>query len=40
MKGFLSREEYEAVLREAGFTNVHGTDLTFGIASMVRAEVS
>jgi ubiquinone/menaquinone biosynthesis methyltransferase len=40
MKGFLARTEYERVLAEAGFVNVHGRDLTFGIASIVRAEAT
>jgi ubiquinone/menaquinone biosynthesis methyltransferase len=36
MKGFLSRTEYEAAMREAGFREVQGYDLTFGVASVVR----
>lgn len=36
MRGFLSRTEFEAALREAGFRDVEGFDLTFGIASIVR----
>ena len=39
MKGFLSRGEYEQVLRDAGFVSVHGEDLTLGVASIVRAQV-
>jgi ubiquinone/menaquinone biosynthesis methyltransferase len=39
MAGFFTRQEYERALAEAGFTRVHGTDLTLGIASLVRAEV-
>jgi len=36
MKGFLTRGEYEAALVEAGFEDVRGRDLLFGIASLVR----
>jgi ubiquinone/menaquinone biosynthesis methyltransferase len=35
MGSFFTREEYEDVLRAAGFRNVAGTDLTLGIASIV-----
>jgi ubiquinone/menaquinone biosynthesis methyltransferase len=38
MKGFLSRAEYEKALEEAGFIRLSGEDLTFGVASIVRAE--
>jgi ubiquinone/menaquinone biosynthesis C-methylase UbiE len=38
MKGFLSRREYESMLKKAGFVNVRGFDLLFGIASVVVAE--
>jgi ubiquinone/menaquinone biosynthesis methyltransferase len=37
MKGFLTRQEYEAALVDAGFADVEGTELLFGIASLVRA---
>lgn len=37
MKGFLTRAEYELALAEAGFEDVSGRDLLFGIASLVRA---
>jgi ubiquinone/menaquinone biosynthesis methyltransferase len=36
MRGFLSRAEFEAALRDAGFRDVEGFDLTFGVASIVR----
>jgi ubiquinone/menaquinone biosynthesis C-methylase UbiE len=39
MAGFLTREEYEATLREAGFSRTSSFDLTLGVASIVRAEV-
>ncbi len=38
MAGFLSRQEYEAMLRAAGFARTTGFDLTLGIAAIVRAE--
>jgi demethylmenaquinone methyltransferase/2-methoxy-6-polyprenyl-1,4-benzoquinol methylase len=40
MAGFLSRTEYEDVLRDAGFGKVHGRDLTLGVASLVSGEVA
>lgn len=36
---FLTREEYERLLFSAGFRNITSHDLTFGAASIVRAEV-
>jgi ubiquinone/menaquinone biosynthesis methyltransferase len=39
MAGFLTREEYEGALRDAGFAHVRGVDLTLGVASIVRGEV-
>jgi ubiquinone/menaquinone biosynthesis methyltransferase len=35
MRGFLTRQEMEAELRAAGFREVHGVDLTLGVASLV-----
>jgi ubiquinone/menaquinone biosynthesis methyltransferase len=40
MAGFLTRQEYERLLVGAGFAQVRGSDLTLGIASIVRAEVT
>jgi ubiquinone/menaquinone biosynthesis methyltransferase len=39
MAGFLTRAEYEALLVTVGFEPPHGFDLTFAVASIVRAEV-
>ena len=39
MAGFFTRDEYEGVLRGAGFHRVRGQDLTLGVASIVTAEV-
>jgi ubiquinone/menaquinone biosynthesis methyltransferase len=40
MAGFMTRQEYERALAEAGFARVRGADLTLGVASLVRAEVT
>jgi ubiquinone/menaquinone biosynthesis methyltransferase len=40
MAGFLTRQEYERVVRSAGFARSVGVDLTLGVASIVRAEVA
>jgi ubiquinone/menaquinone biosynthesis methyltransferase len=37
MAGFLTRQEYEAALRDVGFGAVRGFDLTLGVASVVCA---
>ena len=39
MEGFVTRAAYEDLLRDAGFGDVWGVDLTLGIASIVSAEV-
>jgi ubiquinone/menaquinone biosynthesis methyltransferase len=39
MAGFLSRDEYERLLEAVGFARISGSDLTMGVASIVRAEV-
>jgi ubiquinone/menaquinone biosynthesis methyltransferase len=39
MAGFLTRDEYERLLRGSGFTDVRAFDLTLGVASIVRAQV-
>lgn len=36
MRGFYTRAEFEALARTAGFSQVEGEDLSFGIASLVR----
>jgi ubiquinone/menaquinone biosynthesis methyltransferase len=38
MAGFLTRQEYERLVTDAGFARTVGTDLTLGIASIVRGE--
>ncbi len=35
MKGFYARQEFEAMAREVGFSEVRSEDLTFGIASLI-----
>jgi ubiquinone/menaquinone biosynthesis methyltransferase len=35
MQGFLTRQQFEASLREAGLRDVQGRDLFFGVASLV-----
>lgn len=40
MASFLTRGEYEQLLSRVGFGRVGGQDLTLGVASIVRAEVS
>ena len=35
MLGFLTRQEFEAAMRDAGFQQVQGRDLTMGIASLI-----
>lgn len=37
MAGFLTREEYEGVLREEGFGEVNGRDLVMAVAGIVKA---
>jgi len=36
MEGFVTREQYEAVLREEGFDGVVAEDLTMGVAAIVK----
>lgn len=36
MEGFVTREEYEAILREEGFEAVEAADLTMGVAAIVK----
>jgi ubiquinone/menaquinone biosynthesis methyltransferase len=36
MEGFVTREQYEAILREEGFEDVGATDLTMGVAALVK----
>jgi ubiquinone/menaquinone biosynthesis methyltransferase len=37
MREFLSRRDYEALLRRVGFERTRGQDLTLGVAALVRA---
>ena len=37
MAGFVTREQYETILREEGFDTVHASDLTMGVAAIVTA---
>jgi ubiquinone/menaquinone biosynthesis methyltransferase len=39
MNAFYTRTEYEQKLREAGYVNIHGRDLFWGIGAIVTAEV-
>jgi ubiquinone/menaquinone biosynthesis methyltransferase len=39
MKAFVTREEYQSLLTQSGFTSVRAIDLTLGVASIVIAEV-
>jgi ubiquinone/menaquinone biosynthesis methyltransferase len=36
MEGFLTVDEFSAAMREVGFREVQATDLTFGVATLVR----
>lgn len=40
MEGFVTREAYEALLREAGFEDVGARDLMLGVASLVSGRTS
>jgi 4-hydroxy-3-polyprenylbenzoate decarboxylase len=40
MAGFVTRDEYETILREEGFTDVRATDLTLGVAAIVKANAN
>jgi ubiquinone/menaquinone biosynthesis methyltransferase len=39
MKGFVTREAYEGLLRDEGYEDVRATDLTLGVASIVHGRV-
>lgn len=39
MRGFVTREQYEHMLREEGFEDVFATDLMLGVASIARGRV-
>ena len=36
MEGFVTREQYQAILREEGFDDVRAEDLTMGVAAIVK----
>jgi len=38
MQGFVGRDAFEQMLATSGYLSVRGSDLLFGIASIVRAE--
>jgi 4-hydroxy-3-polyprenylbenzoate decarboxylase len=40
MEGFVTREQYESLLREEGFASVAATDLTMGVAAIVSGIAS
>jgi ubiquinone/menaquinone biosynthesis methyltransferase len=40
MGAFFTRDEYQRLLSDVGFGRVRGRDLTLGVASIVRAEVT
>jgi ubiquinone/menaquinone biosynthesis methyltransferase len=40
MRGFASRADLERMMSAAGYGNVHGRDLTLGVASIVRGEIA
>jgi 4-hydroxy-3-polyprenylbenzoate decarboxylase len=39
IEGFVTRDAYEELLRDAGFSHVKSTPLAFGVGAIVRAEV-
>jgi UbiD family decarboxylase/ubiquinone/menaquinone biosynthesis methyltransferase len=40
MAGFVTREQYETILREEGFETVSASDLTMGVAAIVKGTAS